>query len=178
MQLDNFYLEKYDSTIPIHKTVIIELCNDRNSSPFLGDLEHHILEVNKRKKETFDLENIVYIAFYDYNPVGFISLTHQSERYEIAYGITPKFRGYHLGSLLLMEFSERIFMEFDKINELTLMISKQNTSSKKTALLAGFDKVSSAKYVQRRKWKNKHLIYYLWSFKIIKVWSVVDEKDI
>lgn len=42
-------------------------------------------------------------------------------------------------------------MEFDKINELTLMISNQNTSSKKTALLAGFDKVSSAKYVQRRK---------------------------
>ncbi len=124
MQLDNFYLEKYDSTIPIHKTVIVELCNDKNSSDFLGDLEYHILEVNKRKEETFELEN---------------------------YGITPKFRGYHLGSLLLLEFSERIFMEFDKINELTLMISNQNTSSKKTALLAGFDKVSSAKYVQRRK---------------------------
>ncbi len=151
MQLDNFYLEKYDSTIPIHKTVIVELCNDKNSSDFLGDLEYHILEVNKRKEETFELENIIYIAFYNYNPIGFISLTHKSERYEIAYGITPKFRGYHLGSLLLLEFSERIFMEFDKINELTLMISNQNTSSKKTALLAGFDKVSSAKYVQRRK---------------------------
>ena len=49
MQLDNFYLEKYDSTIPIHKTVIVELCNDKNSSDFLGDLEYHILEVNKRK---------------------------------------------------------------------------------------------------------------------------------
>lgn len=102
MQLDNFYLEKYDSTIPIHKTVIVELCNDKNSSDFLGDLEYHILEVNKRKEETFELENIIYIAFYNYNPIGFISLTHKSERYEIAYGITPKFRGYHLGSLLLL----------------------------------------------------------------------------
>lgn len=55
MQLDNFYLEKYDSTIPIHKTVIVELCNDKNSSDFLGDLEYHILEVNKRKEETFEL---------------------------------------------------------------------------------------------------------------------------
>lgn len=151
MQLDNFNLEEYCASNPYHKTVIIEIENDKNSRPYLGDLEYHIANIYKRKEEAFNLVNKAFIAFYNDNPVGFISITFKNERYEISYGIRPKFQGAHLGALLLQEFSEKIFNEYKKINELTLMISNQNTSSKKTANLAGYDKVTSTKYIQNRK---------------------------
>ncbi len=150
MELENFILEEYDQTNPYHKTVIVEINNDKFGAIYLGDLEYQIENIKRRKETKFDLANKAYIAFYNSLPIGYISITHK-EDYEISYGICPKFQGYHLGALLLQEFSEKVFEEFTKIEELSLMINNTNTSSKKTATLAGYDKVNSTKYIQTRK---------------------------
>lgn len=148
MKLDNFHLEEYDMTSSIHKTVVIELENDRDGKYYLGNLEYQIEEINKLREN--DIINQAYIAFYNEEAVGYISLSHKENRYEISYGIRPKYRGEHLGALLLQEFSEKVFEDNNKINELTLMICNQNTSSKKTASLAGYRKETSTKHIQKR----------------------------
>ena len=52
--------------------------------------------------------------------------------------------------MLLQEFTERVFEKYDNIDEIKLIISNVNTGSKKTALLAGYEKKNSSTYTQRR----------------------------
>lgn len=141
VKLDNFCLEEYNSHNQDHKTVIIELCNDPFGQLYLGDLEYQTEE---------DIHS--YIVYYGKSdePVGYISLTVKEERYEISYGDRPKFRGQHLGALLLQEFSEALFERYPEIDTLTLIINNLNTSSKKTADLAGYIKETSVRHVQHR----------------------------
>lgn len=148
MKLDNFNLEEYDNNNLEHRTVITELCNDNESRLYLGDLFYTISAINRRKEDSFI--NYSFIAYKNENAVGYISITTKEEMFEVSYGITPKYRGEHLGALLLQEFSEKVFEDFKNIDELTLMINNLNTGSKKTALLAGYDKVTSTKYTQKR----------------------------
>ena len=148
MKLDNFNLEEYDKTNVDHKTTVIEIGNDTLGRDYLGDLEYHIACINKRKENS--LINYAYIAYYDIEPVGFISISSKENGYEISYGIRPKYRGEHLGALLLQEFTERVFEKYDNIDEIKLIISNVNTGSKKTALLAGYEKKNSSTYTQRR----------------------------
>lgn len=150
MELDNFYLEKYTTDDYNHRTTIIELENDKDARLYLGNLENWILRM--QEKEEIGFRNNAYIAYYKDNPepIGFISLTKNTERYEISYGIRPKYRGEHLAALLLQEFSETVFNTYSEINELTLNINNLNTPSKKTADLVGFEKETSTRHVQRR----------------------------
>lgn len=148
MQLDNFDLEEYDRNNIEHKTVVIELENDKNGKQYLGNIEYQVDAINIRREE--DMANRTYIAYYDMKPVGYISLTHKKDLYEISYGIRPKCQGERLGALLLQEFSEKVFEDYEKIDELTLMINTQNTSSKKTAELAGYTQETSTRHSQRR----------------------------
>ena len=147
MKLDNFKLEEYNETNFEHKTTIIEISNDAYGRTFLGDLELHIMCVNKRKEES--LLNYAFIAYYNDKPVGFISIT-ENGNYEITYGIRPKYRGEYMGALLLQEFSEKIFEQFKDVNELKLFINNLNTASRKTALIAGYEKKNGITYSQRR----------------------------
>lgn len=148
MNLDNFYLAKYDNGNIDHKTVVVELYNDRNAKQYLGDLEYQVQMIQKRREE--DIHNTAYIAYYAEDPVGYISFTYKDDSYQISYGIRPKFRGEHLGALLLQEFSEKMFEVYPEVDTLTLMIHNLNTGSKKTASLAGFTQENSTRHVQHR----------------------------
>ena len=149
MKLENFDLVKYDSTNIEHKGVLMKLGNDRDASYYLGDLFHQLEAIARRKEEDY-LHNYSYIAYYDEEAIGYISLTHKENRYEISYGIVPEHRGEYLGALLLQEFSEKVFEELSDIDKLTLLINNLNTASKKTAKLAGYTQESSVRHTQRR----------------------------
>lgn len=148
MKLDNFNLVEYDKNNVEHKTTVIEISNDSLGREYLGDLEYHIACINRRKEDNF--LNYAYIAYYDENPVGFISIFSRETGYEVSYGLRPKYRGEYLGALLLQEFTEKIFESFKQVDEIKLFINNVNTGSKKTALLAGYEKKSSTTYAQRR----------------------------
>lgn len=148
MELDNFYLAEYNNRNIDHKTTIIELENDKDGKNYLGDLEYHVLMVNKRQEE--NPCNHAYIAYYDDIPVGFISITSKDDNYQISYGIRPKKRGEYLGALLLQEFSEKMFDIYPEIDKLTLIINNLNTGSKKTASLAGYSQENSFRHTQKR----------------------------
>lgn len=150
MRLDNFKLEKYDKYSYIHKKVIEEI----EGNYFLGNLEMHVDMVSRRKEEDYS-HNDIYIAFYGdddygYRPVGFISLNHKEFGYEVVSGLLPEERGYHLGPMLLQEFSEKIFEVKSDIDELVLKINSKNHSGIRSALLAGYEKVDDECYVMRR----------------------------
>lgn len=150
MNLNSFRLENYMRDIPSHRTVIVKLHNDQvmNKTNYLGDLDYHIQKIEKRKEENYI--NGAYIAFYHNRAIGFISLTVEDESYQISYGIIPEFRGFHIGALLLQEFTEKIFETYKQIDKLTLIINSLNTGSKKTALLAGYEKENDTRYTQHR----------------------------
>jgi len=149
MKLDNFDLVMCDANDIEHKTVLIELGNDRDGSYYLGDLFRQNEAIEMRKEEDY-LHNCSYIAYYNDEAVGYISLTHKEDRYEISYGIVPKHRGEYLGALLLQEFSEKVFEELPDIDKLTLLINNLNTASKKTASLAGYTQENRVRHTQRR----------------------------
>lgn len=148
MELDNFFLAEYDDANIDHKTVAIELENDSDGRNYLGNLEYHINMVNKRKEESPC--NHAYIAYYDDIPIGFISITTKDESYQISYGIRPRNRGEYLGSMLLQEFSEKMFEVYKEINTLTLIINNLNSGSKKTAALAGYTQENKVRHTQKR----------------------------
>lgn len=148
MELDNFFLAEYNYTNVDHKTVAIELGNDKDGRNYLGNLEYHIDMVNKRKED--NPCNHAYIAYYDDIPIGFISITNKDESYQISYGIRPRNRGEHLGAMLLQEFSEKMFEVYPEINTLTLIINDLNTGSRKTANLAGYAQENKVRYTQKR----------------------------
>jgi RimJ/RimL family protein N-acetyltransferase len=147
MKLDNFILEKYDKTNKEHNMVVQELSNDMDSKKYLGNLDYANAVIEKRKQE--NPNNYIYIAYSTF-PVGYISLTYKDNQYYISYGIVPKYRGEYLGALLLQEFSEKIFEEYNHIDELTLSIHKNNIKSYKVANLAGYKEVEFTKFKQRR----------------------------
>lgn len=149
MKLDNFDLVEYNHNDAEHNGVLIELGNDRDGSYYLGDLFQQAMVIERRKEEDY-LHNYSYIAYYNDEAVGYISLTHKEERYEISYGIVPAHRGEYLGALLLQEFSEKLFEVFPDIDKLTLLINNLNTASKKTAKLAGYIQENSVRHTQRR----------------------------
>lgn len=148
MELDNFYLEQYNDKNIDHKTVIVELYNDNDGKTYLGDLNYQVQEIAKKNEE--DNHNVAYIAYYNEEPVGYISLTATNKSFQISYGICPKKRGEYLGALLLQEFSEKVFEIYDDIDKLTLIINNLNTGSKKTAKLAGYIKENSYRHVIHR----------------------------
>ncbi len=150
MELDNFILEKYDPNNVIHKTVLIKLYNDNKSRKYLGNLEYAIENLLLRKEEDYS-HNDAYIVFYNERAIGYIALTNKNNIYEIISGLVPEERGYHLGALLLQEFSEKIFETIKDVDKLTLMIDKSNIGSQKTALLAGYEKENGYRFTQKRR---------------------------
>ena len=145
IKLYNFTLKTYNFEDKIHKKIVQEISQDEKGSKFLGSIENNIEIINKRKEEDY-LNNNAYIAYYNDEPVGYISLTHYTEMdneiYEIASGLLKEQRGYYLGALILQEFSEKIFEERPNINKLTLIINNLNTGAKKTAIRVGYEQES------------------------------------
>lgn len=149
MKLDFFELQEYDFNNLNHRSVIIELYNDKDSRKYLGDLSYSIEMINKRKENNF--LNNAFIAYRNNNPIGYISITTKENNYEISYGILPKYRGENLGMLLLQDFSLNIFKENKNIDELSLIISKDNIKSRKTAISAGYYQENENKFSMRCK---------------------------
>lgn len=104
--------------------------------------------VNKRIEE--NRCNHAYIVYYADIPIGFISITNKDESYQISYGIRLKSREEHLGTLLLQEFSEKMYEIYPKIDKLTLVISDVNERSQDAVTLAGYTQENNTRYTQRR----------------------------
>jgi len=141
MELDSFRLEEYNQKDLTHRTVAIELANDVNGN-YCFDIDYQVSELKKYKPP----HNKAYIVYYLDIAVGYISLVHKEDRYEVSYSIVPKYRGHHLATILLKEFSNKVFEIYSEIDKITLLISRFNTPSKKTALAAGYKKENSARY--------------------------------
>lgn len=150
MELDNFILKEYDKENIEHCNVIDTLDIDEKTQKFVGRTRTLIQIINKRKEEEDYLHNNTYIAYYNDRPVGYISLTHKEDNYEVISGLLKEERNQHLGSLLLLEFSEKIFEEYKDIDKLTLKINSKNIGSIKCAELVGYKNEERDKYIMRR----------------------------
>lgn len=147
LKLDNFDLIKFDFNNEEHNLVIRKLC-DKNKSNYLGDLFYSIALIRKRQEENY--YNEAYIAYYNDYPIGFISLSYKNSAYEISYGILKEYRNQHLGTLLLDEFSEVLFNNYEDINNLTLVINKNNIASIKLANMASYESDTKDNYTRHR----------------------------
>ncbi len=149
VKLNSFYLESYIDIKNSHRFVIDQLEDDHDAKIFLGNLGGYINKVLNRKEEDI-LYNDVYIAYYQDHPIGFISLTHEKDIYEIASGVLKEARGKHLGALLLREFTQKVFETCPRIDKLTLIIKNSNTRAIKTAISVGYQ-FDGQYYSQKRK---------------------------
>lgn len=149
MKLDNFILEIYNEDNNEHNNIIKILDTDEKSQKYLGNTQKLIQIINKRKDIDY-LHNNTYIAYYNDRAVGYISLTHNKDDYEIISGLLKEERNKHLGSLLLLEFSEKVFEEYKNIDKLTLKINSKNIGSIKCAELVGYQKETADKYTMKR----------------------------
>lgn len=148
LELEHFKLKYFNNYDEIHKTVIVELFNDRAGKMFLGDLMYANAMIERRKEE--DYRNCAYIAYRNNDAVAYISLSIKDNSYQISCGVRPKYRGMHIATVLLEDFTNKIFEKYDDINELTLIINNLNTGSQRVALNVGYEKVNSVKYVKKR----------------------------
>ncbi len=95
------------------------------------------------------MHNTTYIVYYRDIPIGFIALTHNKEDYEIICGLLKEKRKRHLGTLLLLEFSKKVFENYKDIEVLTLKINNENIGSIKSAKYVGYTE-ERGKYTMRR----------------------------
>ncbi len=142
MQLDNFYLERYQDFNLEHRSIMTII--DNTSRKYLGDLFFLINNTNKR----FEDNNIdsIYIAYYNNYPIGFISLNIYDNKPFISYALLSEYQHQYLGSLLLLEFSDKLFNIYN-FDNLYLDINQSNIASIKTSQIVGYKKRSLTKYV-------------------------------
>ena len=132
---------KYKSNNINHKSVIVKLVNDPISMRYLGDLSYLITYLsNVNELDGF------YVVNYNDEDIGIITLSKLDDKYFVTYGLIPEYRGNHLASVLLNEFSSKIFEDNEDINELYLSINKQNIASRKTASSAGYLKENEMRF--------------------------------
>ena len=148
MKLEHFLLKLYNKEDNIHNQIIDKIQKDDLNNEYLGNIYSMINKIEKRKEDDF-LHNNTYIVYYNDKPIGYISLTHNNDDYEIIAGLIPEERNKHLGSLLLKEFTHSIFNEYKRIDKLTLKIDDKNIGSIKSALNVGYIKENN-KYINRR----------------------------
>lgn len=148
MKLDNFYLEDYNKYNPLHEEVLSLVDNQLRSKLFLGDVNQIAKRTDERYQENF--KDRFYIAYYNDEAIGFITLNLMGDNFEISSGIIPAFQGQHLGPLLLQEFSEKIFEINKDIDKLYLHINEKNIAGQKSARLAGFEHEAGNRYSMRR----------------------------
>ncbi len=148
LELENFFLLEFDFQNETHHNVLNKIESTKEGKHFLGNINYAITKINQRKEKT--PYNIAYIVYYLDDPMGYISLTYFDNAYQISYGITPEYRGQYLGSLLLMEFSDKLFELFPEIEKLTLKINDLNIGSIKLAEKVGYEKQDKETYTQRR----------------------------
>ena len=150
MELDNFILKEYNEKNIEHSSIIDTLDLDEKSKNFIGRTRTLIQIINKRKEDEDYLHNNTYIAYYNDRPVGYISLTHKEDNYEIISGLLKEERNQHLGALLLLEFSEKVFEKYKDIDKLTLKINSKNLGSIKCAELVGYKHENKDIYTMKR----------------------------
>ena len=148
MKLEHFLLKLYNKEDNIHNQIIDKIQKDDLNNEYLGNIYSMINKIEKRKEDDF-LHNNTYIVYYNDKPIGYISLTHNNDDYEIIAGLIPEERNKHLGSLLLKEFTHSIFNEYKRIDKLTLKIDDKNIGSIKSAIKVGYIKENN-KYINRR----------------------------
>lgn len=152
MELEHFILEEYNPSNYYHKSTVILLGNDEKVWQYLGDMDIMIEEIkNKSLENPYDRFYVVYQKG-EIEPFGIIAFTFfkHDNTYSIMYGILPNYRGKKLSSVLLTEFTEYIFNQYQEIEEISLQINKRNIISMKTALHSGYTKKYGTKYVKVR----------------------------
>lgn len=149
LQLDNFTLEPYSKNNIDHRSVVITLGNDQATKKYLGDLDYMIERIRQRRLENFVDE--AYVVYYggDY-PIGILSLSVLEGKYEISIGILPEYRGQHLASLLLSEFTELTFEMYPELESISTQINPSNEGSIKSAMLAGYERKNKTEYSIKR----------------------------
>jgi len=142
MQLDNFILKDYYDLDIEHKTVAVNLYNDPDVKRYFSDFLYYIELSLNRYKENF--KNRVYVVYYgneNYSyPVGMLILNVYGDKYELSYAILKEYRGEHLATMLLQEYTEYFFDKYKDIDKIYLHINTKNTGSIKVALYSNFVK--------------------------------------
>lgn len=139
---------EYNDSIE-HRRIIVELWNDDESRNFLYDLSKEIRYLEE--KNFLDKRNNAYIVYKDNNPIGYISLKGENNKFTISYGLIKEYRGRHLGTKLLREFTSKVLVTYSDIDKLVLIIDNKNIGSKKVAINAGYQKESIIRYIKERK---------------------------
>lgn len=148
MELESFKLQIYNDSLE-HRKIIIELWNDDESREFLYDLSKEIRYLEEQSY--IDERNNAYIVYQDETPIGYISLKGENNRFTISYGLLKEYRGKHIGTQLLREFSTQVLITYANIDKLVLIIDNKNIGSKKVAINAGYQKDSMIRYIKERK---------------------------
>ena len=149
MDLESFILQEYDDYKLEHRKVIIELWNDEESRKFLYDLSKEVKYLEEKYFE--DKRNNAYIVYKDNQPIGYISTKADNNKCVISYGLTKEYRGKHIGTCLLKEFTSKILLSYSDVDRLVLIIDNKNTGSKKVATNAGYQQETTIRYVKERK---------------------------
>jgi len=110
-------------------------------------------------KKLEDVNTKIYIAFFKDMPCGQIRFDKKDTNAYIDFYIDSEFRGKGLGIKLLIQGCERIFYEWSKIRSVVGEVKKNNISSRKSFLKAGFDELENENfivYIKRRAKTNEH----------------------
>lgn len=146
--MENIMIKKYDENNLDHKYITVSLDNDEQFHKFVGDTYYLIADMEKNKQ--LGLDDQIYIAYVDDEPIGLLEHNTLNDNLFIKIGIIPSKRGNHYGQRILAYFINYLFAYYPNLKEIYFSINPQNTAIIKTFLSLGFKSVNKFKYVKER----------------------------
>lgn len=136
IEIEKINIINFNKNEDEHLKVYDELVNGESKSNMISLIKERLL----RSKECNDLifDN-AYLIRMDNNIVGYLYLSNKNTNYiYLEMSILKNYRDKKLGSTLLEQITNYIFINNDNLKEIRLSIDKSNPRSMKSALNAGY----------------------------------------
>lgn len=146
--MGNIVIKKYDEKDLDHRYIMVSLDNDEQFNKFIGDSYYLIANMDANKRR--GLDNQIYIAYIDNEPVGLLEHDILDEKIYIKVGIIPDKRGNHYGRTILSYFLDYLFSMYPGSQEIYASINPNNLASIKTFNSLGFEAINKIRYVKSR----------------------------
>ena len=136
IEFENFRIINFNKKDDEHLKVYEELVNGESKSKMISLIGENL--ISSHETETLDFAN-AYLLQQNEDIIGYLYLTAKFNNHiYLEMSILKKYRNKKMGSMMLEEITNYLFMNNDDLKEIRLSIDKSNPGSMKSALNANY----------------------------------------
>lgn len=136
IEFEKFTIINFDKGDDKHLKVYEELVNGKSQSKMISMIKENLLRSHKSEELVFDN---AYLLKQNEDIIGYLYLTAKVNNHiYLEMSILKDYRNKRMGSMMLEEITNYLFINNDDLKEIRLSIDKSNPGSMKSALNANY----------------------------------------